>query len=156
MIKKAALLWRGRLIALSRRLTCMAGPSWAWPTATFLREGLRSRGPVYWDFLGYLQDISPRDPSRSHPVDAHHTLEAFVQRVPLSSSSEICSVKKYYVSRGSFVIILLSAKGCVSRIHEIRNVFVAENVYFSEYIGPYKSFTKFVMPLYGSVCRRGA
>ena len=44
-ITKAGPLWRGASIALSEALTCMAGPSWAWPTATFLSEGLRSRGP---------------------------------------------------------------------------------------------------------------
>ena len=44
-ITKAGPLWRGASIALSEALTCMAGPSWAWPTATFLSEGLRSRDP---------------------------------------------------------------------------------------------------------------
>ena len=44
-IMKAGPLWRGVSIALSDTLTCMAAPSWGWPTATFLREGLRSRGP---------------------------------------------------------------------------------------------------------------
>ena len=42
---KAGPLWRGVSIALSDTLTCMAAPSWGWPTATFLRVGLRSRGP---------------------------------------------------------------------------------------------------------------
>ena len=45
VIMKTGTLWRGPIIALSIGLTCMAGPSWAWPTATFLSEGLRSRGP---------------------------------------------------------------------------------------------------------------
>ena len=44
-IMKAGPLWRGVSIALSDTLTCMAAPSWGWPTATFLRVGLRSRGP---------------------------------------------------------------------------------------------------------------
>ena len=45
VIKKTGPLRWGLAIALSARLTRMAGPSWAWPTATFLREGLRSRDP---------------------------------------------------------------------------------------------------------------
>ena len=45
-IMKAGPLWRGVSIALSDTLTCMAAPSWGSPTATFLREGLRSRGPA--------------------------------------------------------------------------------------------------------------
>ena len=43
-ITKAGPLWRGVSIALSDTLTCMAAPSWGWPTATFLRVELRSRG----------------------------------------------------------------------------------------------------------------
>ena len=46
VITKAGPLWRGVSIALSETLTRMAAPSWGWPTATFLREGLRSRGPA--------------------------------------------------------------------------------------------------------------
>ena len=45
-IMKAGPLRRGVSIALSDTLTCMAAPSWGSPTATFLREGLRSRGPA--------------------------------------------------------------------------------------------------------------
>ena len=44
---KAGPLWRGFSIALRERLTCMAVPSWNWPTAKFLSEGLRPRGPDY-------------------------------------------------------------------------------------------------------------
>lgn len=47
VIKKTGTLWRGASIALSEALTCKAAPSWGWPTATFLREGLRSRGPTW-------------------------------------------------------------------------------------------------------------
>ena len=44
VITKAGPLWRGVSIALSETLTRMAAPSWGWPTATFLRVELRSRG----------------------------------------------------------------------------------------------------------------
>lgn len=65
----------------------MAGPSWAWPTATFLSEGLRSRGPN-------KREMHVRCESEMSPCSVE---DGIVLEMPVAVVEVMCVTRTLYI-----------------------------------------------------------